>query len=442
MLPRGKGWWRSRTAEPDPALAAYAAGPSDGQPDPAGHNGAEAPPRPVPSGNTRRPRASSPDAAANPGVPLTLTPEDMAVPPPARSVRVLRPLSSDPMDDGVRRPAAAAMSSDPSAPPRPPAEATYATDATAEWGAPPQPMLTGESAPDLYLDHFGLRARPFSLVPDPGFLFWSSAHRRAYAILEYGILTRAPITLVTGEVGAGKTTLILQLLRRIGAEVSVGLVSNAQGARGDLLRWVLMALNQPAPQGADYVALFAAFQRHVIDEYAAGRRVVLIFDEAQNLGRDVLEELRMLTNINANGDELLQLILVGQPELRDIVHRPDMAQFTQRVAARFHLPAMDAATVHNYIEHRLSVAGAPYMLFDEGAVARIFRASGGVPRLVNQLCDLSLVYAYTEDAAVVTAATVAHVIDDGVFVGGPDPDAADHTPRGAQTQRSEAGNDG
>ncbi|MBK5926807.1 ExeA family protein [Rhodobaculum claviforme] len=310
------------------------------------------------------------------------------------------------------------------------------------------PILSGASAPTLYLEHFGLTERPFSLVPDPGFLFWSQAHRRAYAILEYGILTRAPITMITGEVGAGKTTLIHHLLRRLGPAVTVGLVSNAHAARGALLRWVLMALGQPTAPEADYVSLFSAFQQFIIAQYAEGRRVVLIFDEAQNLDRDALEELRMLTNVNANSDELLQLVLVGQPELREVLHRPDMAQFTQRVAARFHLPAMDRDTVHDYIEHRLAVAGATYMLFDDAAVTHIHTATGGVPRLVNQLCDLALVYAYTEDAPAVTGGIVAHVLDDGVFVGGPAaprPDAmtqgtartADRTP----DQPREAGHD-
>lgn len=276
-------------------------------------------------------------------------------------------------------------------------------------------FLSGAAAPTLYLDHFGLTERPFSLVPDPSFLFWSQSHRRAYSILEYGILTRAPITMVTGEVGAGKTTLIHHLLRRLGPGVTVGLVANAHAGRGALLRWVLMSLGRPAPQEADYVALFSSFQQFLIGEYAAGRRVVLIFDEAQNLDRDTLEELRMLTNVNANSDELLQLVLVGQPELREVLQRPDMAQFTQRVAARFHLPAMDRETVQEYIEHRLAVAGARYMLFDDGAVSLIHAATRGVPRLVNQLCDLALVYAYTEDAPAVTEAVVTHVLDDGVF---------------------------
>lgn len=271
---------------------------------------------------------------------------------------------------------------------------------------------------NIYTAHFGLRERPFSLVPDPDFLFWTPQHRRAYSMLEYGILTRAPITLVTGEVGAGKTTILHHLLRSLGDDVSVGLIANAAGGRGELLRWVLLSLGQPAPAEATYVDLFGRFQEHLIAEYAAGRRVILIFDEAQNLGREALEELRMFTNINANKDELLQLILVGQPELRDLVRRPDLSQFAQRVSSSFHLPAMSAAMVRDYIEHRLAAAGATRQIVTDEAAAMIHEASGGIPRLVNQLCDLSMVYAFSGDLDIVTEAQVQAVLDDGAFFAG------------------------
>ena len=171
---------------------------------------------------------------------------------------------------------------------------------------------------DLYTEHFGLDRRPFSLVPDPDFLFWSPGHRRAYTMLEYGLHTKAPITLISGEIGVGKTTLVHHLLKNIGDDVTVGMIANSHAGR-DLMRWILMALDLEAPAELDYVDLFKRFQDFLIDEYSQNRRVMLIFDEAQNLDRDSLEELRMLTNINANQDELLQLVLVGQPELRDIV---------------------------------------------------------------------------------------------------------------------------
>lgn len=271
---------------------------------------------------------------------------------------------------------------------------------------------------DLYTSHFGLGERPFSLVPDPDFLFWSPVHQRAYTMLEYGIVTRAPITLITGEVGAGKTTLLHHLLRSVGEEVTIGLIANAHGDRGELLRWVLLALNQQAEPQATYVDLFGQFQAFLIAEYAAGRRVILIFDEAQNLSRESLEELRMFTNINSGKDELLQLVLVGQPELREMIRRPDLTQFAQRVAASFHLSAMDAPTVRAYIAHRLRVAGATHEIFGHAAADLVRAATGGVPRLVNQLCDLAMVYAYTKGQHRVSRLTVQQVLDDGVFFAG------------------------
>ena len=271
---------------------------------------------------------------------------------------------------------------------------------------------------DLYTAHFGLRERPFSLVPDPGFLFWSDTHARAFSMLEYGILTRAPITLITGEVGAGKTTLIHQLLSSPRADVTIALIANAHGDRAELLRWVLQSLGQPAATDAHYVDLYGQFQEYLIAEYAAGRRVVLIFDEAQNLTRDVLEELRMFTNINSGKDELLQLIIVGQPELRDIVLRPDLRQFAQRVAASFHLPEMDPSGVKAYISHRLQIAGAEAAIFEDAAIDAIYEATRGTPRLINQLCDLALVYAFTMDSKTVPASVVAQILQDGVFFGG------------------------
>lgn len=271
---------------------------------------------------------------------------------------------------------------------------------------------------DIYTDHFCLSERPFSLVPDPDFLFWGPAHKRAFAILEYGIVTRAPITLITGEVGAGKTTLLHHLLRSIDDDVRIGLIANAHGDRGELLRWVLLALEQPARPDDTYVELFAQFQAYLIEEYSVGRRVILIFDEAQNLSREALEELRMFTNINSNKDELLQLVLVGQPELRDIVLRSDLTQFAQRVAAHFHLSPMNAETVHDYIAHRLTIAGGSPDIFSPEACRAIHARTGGVPRLVNQLCDLSMVYAFTGNETRVTSEVVDQVIEDGVFFGG------------------------
>jgi type II secretory pathway predicted ATPase ExeA len=271
------------------------------------------------------------------------------------------------------------------------------------------------SSLDIYTEHFGLTERPFTLVPDPDFLFWSSNHKRAYTMLEYGLVTKAPITVITGEVGAGKTTLLQYLLNQMDQDISIGLVSNAHGDRGELLRWVMLSLRQPCPREATYVELFNLFQTYLIEEYASGRRVALIFDEAQNLSKSALEELRMFTNINSNKDELLQLILVGQPEVRDIIRSPDLTQFAQRVSASFHLSPMDPDSVLAYIAHRLRKAGAVRMLFTRQACAVIHEATGGIPRLVNQLCDFSMVYASTDGKKTVSETTVRSVLADGVF---------------------------
>lgn len=264
----------------------------------------------------------------------------------------------------------------------------------------------------IYDAHFGLTERPFTLLPDPDFLYWTDAHARAYSMLEYGVLTHAPITVITGEIGAGKTTLLRHLLRSLPADVTVGLVSNAQGDRGELLHWVLMALDVPTEPGFGYVQLFARFQDHLIGQYAAGRRTMLIFDEAQNLSVETLEELRMFSNINADKDELLQLVLVGQPELRDLIASPRLVQFAQRVAADYHLPAMSAAAVGDYVRHRLRVAGATREIFTPAACEAVHAASRGVPRLVNQICDYALVYAFTDGQARIDAGLVQQVARD------------------------------
>ena len=264
----------------------------------------------------------------------------------------------------------------------------------------------------IYNDHFGLTERPFTLLPDPDFLYWSESHTRAYTMLEYGMLTHAPITVITGEIGAGKTTLLRHLLRSLPEDITVGLISNAQGNRGELLHWVLMALGVPADGDATYVQLFAKFQDFLIEEYASGRRTMLIFDEAQNLSIETLEELRMFSNINADKDELLQLVLVGQPELRDLISQPRLTQFAQRVAAEYHLPGMSPTSVGAYIDHRLKIAGASREIFTPAAAECVHLASRGIPRLVNQICDYALVYAFTDGLEKVDASVIEQVVTD------------------------------
>lgn len=269
---------------------------------------------------------------------------------------------------------------------------------------------------ELYIEHFGFTERPFKLLPDPDFIYWSKSHRRAFSILEYGLTTNAPLTVVTGEVGTGKTTLIQALLSTIDGSKTVGLISNAQGGRGDLLRWLLHSLKVAPTPGADYVTLFHEFQSFVINEYADGRTVLLIIDEAQNLAVETLEELRMLTNINSNKDELLQIILLGQPELRATLSRPELRQLAQRVTVAYHIHPMEYKTMLRYIRHRLQHVGGTGKEFSSQAARMIYDHSGGIPRLVNRICDIACVYAASSGYAVVGLGTIREMVRDGIII--------------------------
>ena len=274
------------------------------------------------------------------------------------------------------------------------------------------------SSTNLYVDFFGFSERPFTLVPDPEFLFWSEQHKHAFSILQFGILSSAPITLITGDIGAGKTTLIQALLTEIPDDVKIGLISNAQGDRGELLQWVLNALEVEFDPSISYIQMFQALQDFLLAEYSAGRRVILIFDEAQNLSLEGLEELRMLTNINSGKDVLIQLILAGQPELRDMIQSRSMQQLAQRVAASFHLKAMSVDTTNRYIGHRLRAAGGSGREFTLEACKLIHGEAGGVPRLINQLCEFSLLYAWDAEVRTIDEDLVRQVLSDGVFFKG------------------------
>jgi len=274
----------------------------------------------------------------------------------------------------------------------------------------------------MYEAHYGLSEKPFSILPDPDFLYWGQAHSMAFAMLKYGLLNRAGFTVITGDIGSGKTTLIRHLLNQIPDDVRVGLISNTGKNTNQLLGWIMMALDQPF-EGLSEVALFKQFQDFLIREYAERGQTILVIDEAQNLGPDNLEELRMLSNINADKDQLLQLILVGQPQLKDLLQRPELMQFSQRISSDFHLRPLLCEETIAYISHRLSVVGGDPNLFTKDAQRLVFEASGGVPRTVNILCDTALVYGFAIEAPNVTAPIVKNVIDDkklyGVFsVGG------------------------
>lgn len=261
----------------------------------------------------------------------------------------------------------------------------------------------------MYEEFYGLREKPFSILPDPDLIFWAQTHRLAFAMLEFGVRNCAGFTVITGEIGSGKTTLIRYLLSRLDRNVVVGLISNTPRGSDGLLSWVMLALNQPFE--GSYPTLFRNFQQFLYAQHRKGTRVILIVDEAQNLGLETLEELRMLSNINADKQQFLQVILVGQAQLKDMLRTPQLVQFAQRVSSDFHLRPLSASEVSQYIDHRLRAAGAKERLFSNSACARIAEASRGVPRTINILCDTALVYGFAANAPVITLDIVDSVID-------------------------------
>lgn len=263
----------------------------------------------------------------------------------------------------------------------------------------------------MYENFYRLKEKPFSLLPDPSFLYLGRPHSMAYAVLEYGVVSQAGFTVITGEVGCGKTTLIRHLLNRLDNKVTVGLITNTGNLTGGLLRWILLAFRQDYKH-KEAVELHEVFEDFLIAEYAAGQRTVLLIDEAQNLAIETLEELRMLSNINADKDLLLQLVLIGQPQLKDKLERPALQQFAQRISASYHLGTLSEAETIAYIHHRLTHAGAKQALFTPEACTAVYAYSRGVPRLINVLCDTALVYGYAEAVPDIGLDIVQSVIKD------------------------------
>lgn len=270
----------------------------------------------------------------------------------------------------------------------------------------------------MYESFYGFKEKPFSLLPDPAFLFMSEKHRRALAMLRYGIMNEAGFTVITGEIGSGKTTLIRLLLNEINADytTTVGIVSNTHRTFGELLEWVLLAFKLEY-RGKKKVELYQTLAEFIAKEYSQGRRTVLIIDEAQNLDAEALEELRMLSNINADKNQLLQLILSGQPALQEILRLPELHQFAQRIAVAFNLKTLNLEETWQYIRHRIQTAGGDPNLFDTKACAAVYYYTRGTPRLINVLCDTALVYAFGEQKQRVDADLVCEVVQEKVQEG-------------------------
>ena len=263
----------------------------------------------------------------------------------------------------------------------------------------------------MYESHFGLTGKPFSLLPEANFLFLSNRHQRIVNLLDYGMETQAGFMVITGDVGAGKTTVLRHFLAHMPQGVTVGLITNPSKRLGSMLSWVSNAFDLPN-HGQDEAKMYDGFVKFLLDQYAKGRRTVLIIDEAQNLMADVLEELRMLSNVNNEQDQLLQVILAGQPELLDTLNRTDLRQFVQRIGVHGHLTALTPYETMEYIRYRLGIVGGDPELFDDYACAAVYLFTGGVPRLINLLCDQTLMYAFAEDEPKVNFHIVAEVVID------------------------------
>jgi type II secretory pathway predicted ATPase ExeA len=263
----------------------------------------------------------------------------------------------------------------------------------------------------MYESFYGLRTNPFSLAPDPGFLFLGKRHKLALSLLEYGLLNRAVFSVITGEPGTGKTTLLNAILDQSQHQVTVGVLSNTHAGLGSLMPWVLMAFNLNG-KGMDSVELYRTFAAFLAREHDQHRRVVLVVDEAQNLGSAMLEELRLLSNLNDGRKQALQIILSGQPGLRTLLQRGDLVQFAQRISVDYHLDPFDEEETPAYIRHRLVVAGVSRPLMSELACRLVHRLSGGNARLINQVCDVSLAYGYAEQTRLITAHLVMKAATD------------------------------
>jgi general secretion pathway protein A len=249
----------------------------------------------------------------------------------------------------------------------------------------------------MYKQHFGFQELPFTISPDPRFFFMSEQHREALAHLFYGMNTDGGFVLLTGEVGTGKTTVSRCLLEQVPENVNIAFILNPKMTAIELLATICDELRIPYPVGCSSIKIFVdAINSFLLNTYAQGKKTVLIIEEAQNLSPDVLEQIRLLTNLETNQQKLLQIIMIGQPEFRDILSRPEMSQLSQRITARYHIGPLSKEDVAAYVNHRLSVAGATQIIFISAALGKLYRLSRGIPRLINIICDRALLGAYVQ----------------------------------------------
>ena len=265
----------------------------------------------------------------------------------------------------------------------------------------------------MYESFYRLKAKPFALLPDSSFLYQGSEHQAAFSLLEYGILSEAPFMVLTGDPGVGKTSLLQKLMAEHGTRHKIGLVTNARYDIEQLLPWILLSLGLSTKR-LDPIEAYHLFSEFLSQESKRSRRVILVIDEAQSLGAELLEELRLLSNMNDGRTLKLQIILSGQPDLYTLLQRIDMTQFAQRIVVDYHLKPLSETDTANFIRHRLQVAGGRPALFTDQACVLVHRLSQGNPRLINQVADITLTYGYAEQASSITAKLVAQAALDRI----------------------------
>ena len=263
----------------------------------------------------------------------------------------------------------------------------------------------------MYESFYGLKEKPFKLLPDPQYLYMSKSHDNAYTHLEYAITENKGFVIVTGEIGSGKTTLLNYLLSKIPQSINVGLINNTYIPSNQILKVICQEFELTV-EGKDKALLLGEFQDFLLEQFSRKKRVILFIDEAQNLSPAAMEEVRLLSNLEAEKSHLIQIILVGQPELRFKLQRNDLKQFAQRVSVHCHLKGLDNGEVQQYIRHRLKAAGAKRNdLFNKDAIELIAKYSNGIPRIINVLCDTALVYGFADSQKNISKEIVLNVID-------------------------------
>ncbi len=261
----------------------------------------------------------------------------------------------------------------------------------------------------MYSSFFGLNEKPFSITPDPRYLYMSERHAEGLAHLIYGVRESGGFIQLTGEVGTGKTTLVRSLLQQLPESTDVALILNPQLSRAEFLSAICEELGVPIPEsGASVRSLTTALNTFLLNNHGKGRHTVLIVDEAQNLRVEVLEQVRLLTNLETTKQKLLQIILIGQPELRALLSRTDMRQLAQRITGRYHLEPLSREESDAYIDHRLQIAGAVGEIFTKAAKRELFRLSGGVPRVINVIADRALLGAFTKESHKIGPELIRH----------------------------------